>query len=79
MFFVWAIAALIVSAIISYATQPRATVPTPNTIGDFKLPVPDQGTPIVVVFGDVWIDDWSVLWYGNLRNVAIKAGSGGKK
>ena len=41
------------------------------------MPTVDQGTPVPVVFGEVWIENWMVLWYGDLRVTPIK--SGGKK
>jgi hypothetical protein len=46
----------------------------PALLSEFNLPVPDEGTPQIVIFGDVWLDDWFVVWYGNLRSQAISSG-----
>lgn len=47
------------------------------TMDDFDFPQASESTPQQVVFGDVWISDWTVLSYGNFRTKAIKS-SGGK-
>lgn len=39
---------------------------------DWKMPVPEEGTPQCVFFGDCWTDDWFVLGYGNYRYSAIR-------
>lgn len=36
------------------------------------MPMPDEGTPQCVFFGDCWTADWFVLGYGNYRYQAIK-------
>jgi hypothetical protein len=50
--------------------------PKPAGFIDFKFPIPDEGTPQPVIFGDCWTGDWQVLWVGNYRTEAI---NGGKK
>lgn len=77
--FVVAIALLIISYAITALTA-KGPPPPPDApkFKDFKFPVPDEGTPQAVVFGDVWTTDWQVLWYGNYRTEAIHSG-GGKK
>lgn len=47
--------------------------PKPASLQQFDFPQVDEGTPQAVVFGDVWTQDWVVLWYGNLRSDAIHA------
>lgn len=69
---------LVVSAIVSYALRPKPPVPKPSALEDFDIPVAEQGRPIPVVFGTVHITGPNVLWYGDLRNTAIKQ-KGGKK
>lgn len=68
---------LIIAAIAAYATRPKPKPPPAATLDDVNVPTIDQGTPVAVVFGEVWIDSWMVLWYGNLRNTPIT--KGGKK
>lgn len=68
---------MIVSLIIQLVTRPHPQKPPAATLNDVNIPTIAQGTPIPVVFGDVRINNWMVLWYGNLRNSPIK--SGGKK
>ncbi|MDR2186851.1 MAG: hypothetical protein LBE62_02230 [Azonexus sp.] len=67
---------MLVAALISYALAPKPAKPKAAALEDFELPTPDEGTPQCVVFGDVWIPDWCVLSYGNLRMRAIKTSSG---
>jgi hypothetical protein len=76
--FLFAIALLVASYLIQslIATQPEK--PKPASLGEFDLPQTKEGTPECVIFGDCWIPDWTVLWYGNLRNSPVKS-SGSKK
>lgn len=50
--------------------------PKKAALEDFDLPVPEEGTPHIVVFGDCWIKDWTVLTFGNLRSSAVRSKSG---
>lgn len=68
---------MIVSAIISYALTPKPPTPKPAALSDFDVPTAEEGRPIPVIFGTVWIKSPNVLWYGDLRATPIK--SGGKK
>jgi hypothetical protein len=47
--------------------------PKPALFTDFTLPQSAEGTQQIIVFGDVWLDDWMVLWYGNYRHDPIYA------
>ena len=62
---------MIVSYLLQRALAPKPKAPTPATLADINLPTIVQGTPIPVVFGEVWIDNWAVLWYGDLRTTPI--------
>ncbi|CAJ0862007.1 MULTISPECIES: hypothetical protein [Ralstonia] len=73
----FSVAVLIVTALLSTALRPRQKDPPAATLQDVNVPTVDQGTPVPVVFGEVWIENWMVLWYGDLRVTPIK--SGGKK
>lgn len=75
----FAIGALVVSYAITAMLTPAPEKPEASTLEDFDFPQVEEGTPQSVIFGDVWISDWVVLWYGNLRTSAIKSKSGGKK
>lgn len=69
------LALMVVSAAITALTakSPSTTAPTPALITDFNFPQIAEGTPQVVVFGDVWLTEWQVLWYGDLRSEGIPA------
>lgn len=51
----------------------------PAGADEFDFPQFEEGAPQVVVFGDVWIEDGFVLWYGNHRNEPIMSSGGGGK
>lgn len=69
---------LVVSAVISYALAPKPPTPPAAEIGDVDAPIAEEGTPIPVVFGTVWITGPTCIWYGDLRSTPIKK-KGGKK
>lgn len=69
---------LVAAILIGIALAPKPTVPQPATLEDFDFPKADEGGPQIVIFGDVWINGWTVLEYGNLRADPIY-GEGGKK
>ncbi len=77
-FIAWLAIGLLVA---SYAVQaifhkqPKQRI---ATLDDFDVPQVEEGTPQAVVFGDVWLEGWQVLWYGNYRTTKISA-KGGKK
>lgn len=79
--FIWAIGLLIVSYAITALTakKPVNTDPRPAVFEDFTFPQHEEGTPQPVIFGDVWIEDEMILYYGNLSNQAIRTSSGGGK
>jgi len=70
------IAILIVSAVISYALAPKPPVPKPAALADFSAPTAEEGRPVPVVFGDVWVTGPNVLWYGDLQSQPIKKKAG---
>lgn len=70
--FVWIIAALVVSFLLTALVTPHQTNTTrPAAITDFDFPQFEEGTPQAVFFGDCWSTGWMVLWYGNLRSEPI--------
>lgn len=72
------LAILIVSALISYALAPKPPVPKPASLQDFDAPTAEEGRPVPVIFGTVWMRGPNVLWYGDLRSTPIRT-KGGKK
>ena len=50
----------------------------PASMEEFDFPQLDEGTAQAVVFGDVWTEDWMVLWYGDYQVTPIRS-KGGKK
>lgn len=76
--FLWAIGMLIASYVIQALITPKPEKPKPAALEDFDFPQVDEGTPQSVIFGDVWVSDWHVLWYGNMRTSTVKS-KGGKK
>lgn len=69
---------LVVSLVLSYALRPKPVVPKPAALEDFEIPVAELGRAIPVLFGTMILKSPSVMWYGDLKNKAIKK-KGGKK
>jgi hypothetical protein len=70
------IAVLIVTAILSYALRPKPQTQPPDTLSDVSVPTIEIGKPVAVAFGEVWVDDSNVLWFGDLSSQPIFASSG---
>ena len=70
------VAIMITSMALSFLMRSKPPSPKPAALSDFDLPVPDEGTPQAVFFGDCWTSDWQVLSYGNFRTSKIKTKSG---
>jgi len=66
------LAILVISSLLQYALRPRVPAPKAATLSDFNIPVVQDGKPVAVVFGDVWVDDANILWYGGLGSQPIK-------
>ena len=75
---IWQIVIMIASYYISAAMAPKQRPPKPAAFEDFDFPQADEGTPQMIVFGDVWLKDWMVIGLGNYKTEAIRK-SGGKK
>ena len=76
-----AFALMVVSTVITSLSSkvPGQKDPSPALLQDFSIPQIAEGSPQIVVFGDVWLTQWQVLWYGNLKSEAISGGGGGGK
>lgn len=68
---------LVVAAILSYALTPKPQTQPPDTLSDVSVPTIELGKPVSVAFGEVWVDDSNVLWFGDLSSYPIMS-SGGK-
>lgn len=75
----WFVVAWVVSMAISIALMPKPQNTTkPAGLGDFNVPTAEEGREIPVLFGTRDITGPNVVWYGDLRTVAVKK-KGGKK
>jgi hypothetical protein len=68
---------LAASFAISYINRPKTSTVEALAFEEFEFPVAEAGTAQYVIFGDVWIEDWIVLSYGNFRTTKIQT-EGGK-
>lgn len=73
------LAIMVVAAAVAHAMAPKPPRPKPAALSDWDFPVPDEGTPQAVFFGDCWSDSWCVLGVGNYRTDRKKLPGGGKK
>lgn len=79
MWFLFSLGLMVVSYTITALTAKKPADAKPATLNDFNFPQHEEGTPQIVVFGDVWIEDPMILYYGNLSNQAIRASSSSEK
>lgn len=74
----WFIAVFVVSFVVAYATMPKPQSTKPAGFADLQVPTAEEGREIPVLFGTRDINSPNVVWYGDLKTVAIKS-KGGKK
>ena len=63
---------LVASFVIQMALAPKQQNAKAAAFEDIEFPQCEEGTPQCVIFGDVWISDWTVLAVGNYKVVPIK-------
>lgn len=76
-----AIGKLLLGIALSYVVSlfaPKPKPPAPASLEDFQIPQTTEGTEVGVTYGTVWIENAHVVWYGDLRTVAIKDKAGKK-
>jgi len=73
----WYIAVFIVALVVAFAMAPNAQQQSP-AIQEVEAPTADEGRAIPVLFGTRDIKGPNVVWYGDVKAVAIKK-KGGKK
>lgn len=69
---------LAVGLLFAVIARPKPQSQPPAGLDDIKAPTAEEGREIPVLFGCRRITGPNVVWYGDLRTVAIKS-SGGKK
>lgn len=74
--FVWALALMVVSNVISSFLVKQSNV-KPASADSIDFPQEQEGTEQSVLFGDGWTKGYQTVWHGNIRTKKIKAG--GKK
>lgn len=67
---------LIVSYALSVALAPKPPTPDPAALEDFEVPTAEEGRPIPVVFGTVFVSSPNVVWYGDLGVTPITTSTG---
>ena len=68
----------VVSLVVSYAMMPKPqTQPAPG-VGEIQAPTAEEGREIPVVFGSRVVKAPNVVWYGDLKTVAIRKKCGKK-
>lgn len=66
----------LLAAIYVYATLPSAPKKKPPSLTDLGVPTAEDGREIMMVFGEVWIKDNNVLWFGDLSTSPIQTSTG---
>ena len=74
----WYLVYFVVALVISFSMQPKPQSVSPAGLGDIRAPTAEEGREIPVLFGTREIAGPNVVWYGDLRTVAVKK-KGGKK
>lgn len=72
--FAWALVFMVASYVLQAVTM-KTQNQKAASLEDFDIPQVEEGTPHAVVFGDVWLEGWFVLWYGNYRTTKIRSKS----
>lgn len=64
---------MVVSFVLSelLAPKPKTEQAKPADLGDFNFPTAEEGRVIPVVYGTVKLSAPNVIWYGNLKQVAV--------
>lgn len=75
----WLYAAVFVAAlVVSYVLAPKPQSAPPPGISEINVTTAEEGREIPVLFGTRRLKGPNVVWYGDVRIVAIKK-KGGKK
>ncbi|WVW77410.1 tail assembly chaperone [Stenotrophomonas phage vB_SmaS_Bhz59] len=74
----WYIVVFIVALVVAYSMTPKPQTQPPAGLGDINVPTAEEGREIPVLFGTRDLNGPNVVWYGDLKTVAIRK-KGGKK
>lgn len=74
----WFVALFVVGLVVSFAITPKIQSQKPAGLSEIQAPVAEEGIEIPVLFGTRDLNGANVVWYGDLKTVAIKS-KGGKK
>lgn len=74
----WYVAVFVAAVVVSYALAPKPQNQKPAAFEDLQVPTAEEGGEIPVLFGTRDLRSPNVVWYGDLRTVAIRK-KGGKK
>lgn len=74
----WYIAVFIVALVVGYALAGKGVEQPSPAIQEVEAPTAEEGRAIPVLFGTRDIKGPNVVWYGDIKTVAIKK-KGGKK
>lgn len=74
----WYVVVFIVALAVAYHKAPKPQSQPPAGLGDIQVPTAEDGREIPVLFGSRILAGPNVVWYGDLRTVAIRK-KGGKK
>lgn len=76
----WAIVKIVISVAISYALRPAPDAPADKKaagLDQFDVPTAKMGRPIQVLFGSKEIKSPNVVWYGDLKTIAVEESTEG--
>lgn len=73
----WFFVIVLVALVVGYALAPKPQSQN-ATLGTVEATTADEGREIPVLFGTRELKQSNVVWYGDIRTVAIKK-KGGKK
>jgi hypothetical protein len=74
----WYVAIFIASLVISYVLIPKPQQNPPPGLNEVKAPTAEEGREIPVLFGTREIKGMNVVWYGDIRLIAVKSEAGKK-
>jgi hypothetical protein len=74
----WLVAVFVATLVLAYAFMPKPQTQKPPGMNEVQAPTAEVGREIPVLFGTRDIEGPNVVWYGDIRLVAIKS-KGGKK
>lgn len=74
----WYVAVFVVALYVASKNIPKPQNVKPAALEEIEAPTAEEGLEIPVLFGTRLITGPNVIWYGDLRTVAIRK-KGGKK